>query len=77
MESYMRIDWKGLKDLTYPYMGVGGGQKLPNSSLSNYSIGPFESLLLYQCALIVKPDHKPQIEITPLNWFIEEIQILL
>ena len=31
MESYVRIGGKGLKNLTYPYMGVGGGQKLPKN----------------------------------------------
>ena len=28
----------GLKNLTCPYMGVGGGQKFPKSSLHNYDI---------------------------------------
>ena len=27
MESYVRIGGRGLKNLTYPYMGVGGGVK--------------------------------------------------
>ena len=35
-ESYLRIGGGGLKNLTYPYMGVRGGQKLPKSSLHNY-----------------------------------------
>ena len=35
MESYVTIGGKGLKNLTYPYMGVEGGQKLPKSSLRN------------------------------------------
>jgi hypothetical protein len=28
MESYVRIGGRGLKNLTYPYMGVGGGSKI-------------------------------------------------
>ena len=27
MESYVRTGGMGLKNLTYPYMGVGGGSK--------------------------------------------------
>ena len=34
MESYVRIAGRGLKNLTYPYMEVGG-QKWPKSSLHN------------------------------------------
>ena len=31
MESYVRIGGRVLKNLTYPHMGVGGGQKLKKS----------------------------------------------
>ena len=30
MESYVRIEGRGFKNLTYPYTGVGEGQKLQN-----------------------------------------------
>ena len=30
MESYVRIGGRGLKNLTYLYMGVGGGQNCQN-----------------------------------------------
>ena len=29
MESYVRTGVRGLKNLTYPFMGVGRGQKFP------------------------------------------------
>ena len=35
MESYVIIGGRGLKNLTYPYMGIGGGKKFPKSSLRN------------------------------------------
>ena len=31
----LRIGGRGLKNLKYPHMGVGGGQKLPESCLRN------------------------------------------
>ena len=34
MESYVRIDGD-LKNVTYPYMGYEGGQKMPKSYLPN------------------------------------------
>ena len=35
MESCVRIGGRSLKNLTYPYTGVGEGKKLPKSSLRN------------------------------------------
>jgi hypothetical protein len=35
MESYVRIGGRGLKNLKYPYMGVGVGQKLAKLYLRN------------------------------------------
>ena len=34
MESYVRIGGRGLKNLTYPYMGEGGGVKIANIVLT-------------------------------------------
>ena len=40
MEPYLRIGGRSLKKITYPYMGVEGGQKLPKSSLSKLMNDP-------------------------------------
>ena len=47
MESYVRLWGRGLKNLTYPYMGVGGGSKIAKIMLTSLMNGP----------LVVYSDH--------------------